>query len=188
MKDIAFENFSKTDLNQNQSNAPTSDFWLTMRTNVRLKQQTPPIQSFPRNGKLQLTLNQERLWSLEKLQPGSSVHNLLHTFHIRGLLNVGALEQSLSAIVQRHEILRTTFPTVDGQPVQHITDDIDFHLSVIDLQHLPPEELKLTVEKLTFKHSEQPFDLSELPLWRFHLLRLSRDEYILNRTIHVSAQ
>jgi thioesterase domain-containing protein/acyl carrier protein/NRPS condensation-like uncharacterized protein len=184
MKDIALDNSSATDWKHDQPNVPTSDFWLTMRTNVRLKQQTPPIQSFPRNGKLPLTLNQERLWFLEQLQPGSSVHNLLHTFRLTGSLNLAALEQSLTEIVSRHEILRTTFPTLDGKPVQHITSDIDLHIPVIDLQHLPPEELEVVVQQLTLKESEQPFDLTKEPLWRFQLLRLGTDEYIFNRTIH----
>jgi thioesterase domain-containing protein/NRPS condensation-like uncharacterized protein/acyl carrier protein len=184
MKDLALKNSSTTDLNQDQSHVPTSDFWLTMRTNVRLKQQTPPIQSFPRDGKLPLTLNQRRLWFLEQLQPGSSVQNLLHTFRFTGLLNIETLKQSINEIVHRHEILHTTFPIVNGQPVQHIAPNLTLYLPVIDLQYLPLEEREATAQELAFNNAEQPFDLISGPLWRFQLLCLAPDEHLLIRTVH----
>jgi thioesterase domain-containing protein/acyl carrier protein len=184
MKDAALENSSSTYSNQLQSKAPPSNFWLTARTNVKLKQQSYPIEPVPRNGNLPLSLNQERLWFLEQLQPGTSVQNLLHTFHLKGLLNVAALEQSLSEIVRRHEILRTTFPAVNGLPIQFITPNISLQLPVVDLQHLCLEERLAAAQQLALVDAEQPFNLASEPLWRFKLLRLSEDEHMLIRTIH----
>ncbi|EDX77289.1 Condensation domain protein [Coleofasciculus chthonoplastes PCC 7420] len=161
-----------------------SDFWLSLRTNVRLKHQAPAIQPVSRNQNLPLSFNQERLWSLEQLQPDTSVHNILHCLHLQGELNVVALQMSLREIIRRHEILRTTFPTVDGQPIQAICPDIDWTVPIIDLQELPLEQRKTQAQRLAAEDAKQPFDLTKSPLWRIKLLRLTEQEHILVRTIH----
>lgn len=138
----------------------------------------------PRQGDLPLSFNQERLWLLEQLQPHTSVHNLQHFLHCTGLLNVAVLERSLKEIVQRHDTLRTTFPSVNGQPVQVISPDINWELPVVDLRELPPQQQQVKVQQLSREEAKQPFDLAKGPLWRFKLLRLQDDEYILIRTIH----
>ncbi|MCU0546656.1 MAG: condensation domain-containing protein [Oscillatoriaceae cyanobacterium Prado104] len=161
-----------------------SNFWLNVRNNVRLQNQAPPIQHVSRDRNLSLSFNQERLWFLEQLQPGTSVHNILHCFKLTGLLNTAALEQSLAEIARRHEILRTTFSIVDGQPIQVISPKIDLQLPLIDLQELPGQQRELQAQKLAVEDAEQPFDLEKIPLWRIKLLRLAEAEYVLIRTVH----
>ena len=173
----------KTEIIEDTDKKP-SNFWLTVRNNVKLQNQAPPIKPVSRNQNLSLSFNQERLWFLEQLQPGTSVHNLLHCFRLNGLLNVAALEQSLAEIAQRHEILRTTFSMVDGQPIQVISPQIDLNLSFVDLQELPPEQRELQAQKLALEDAEQPFDLEKGVLWRVKLLRLAEEEYVLIRTVH----
>jgi len=167
-----------------QAEKTPSDFWLSLRTNVKLKHQAPAIQPVSRNQNLPLSFNQERLWYLEQLQPDTSVHNILHCLHLQGELNVAALEMSLREIIRRHEILRTTFPTVNGQPIQVICPDIDWTLPIIDLQELPLEQRKTQAQKLAAQDAKQPFDLTKSPLWCLKLLRLTKQEHILVRTIH----
>ena len=169
---------------QPQAEKTPSDFWLSLRTNVKLKHQAPAIQPVSRNQNLPLSFNQERLWYLEQLQPDTSVHNILHCLHLQGELNVAALEMSLREIIRRHEILRTTFPTVNGQPIQVICPDIDWTLPIIDLQELPLEPRKTQAQKLAAQDAKQPFDLTKSPLWYLKLLRLTKQEHILVRTIH----
>ena len=169
---------------QPQAEKTPSDFWLSLRTNVKLKHQAPAIQPVSRNQNLPLSFNQERLWYLEQLQPDTSVHNILHCLHLQGELNVAALEMSLREIIRRHEILRTTFPTVNGQPIQVICPDIDWTLPIIDLQELPLEPRKTQAQKLAAQDAKQPFDLTKSPLWCLKLLRLTKQEHILVRTIH----
>lgn len=169
---------------QPQAEKTPSDFWLSLRSNVRVKHQTPAIQPVSRNQNLPLSFNQERLWYLEQLQPDTSVHNLLHCLHFQGELNVVALQMSLGEIIRRHEILRTTFPTVNGLPIQVISPDIDWTLPTIDLQELPLEQRKTEAQRLAAEDAELPFDLTKSPLWRIKLLRLTEQEHILVRTIH----
>ena len=80
-----------------------------------------PLTPVPRDGHLPLSFAQQRLWSLTQLNPDSAVYNIPVAIRLSGLLNVAAMEQSLREIARRHEILRTTFPAVDGQPRQVIS-------------------------------------------------------------------
>ncbi|HBB32924.1 MAG TPA: condensation protein [Cyanobacteria bacterium UBA8803] len=184
MRDSLADNCNITMEKPSQVEKIPSDFWLAFKTNVRLQNQAPPIKPVSRNQNLPLSFNQERLWSLEQLQPNTSVHNLLHCLHLKGVLDVAALEQSLMEIAYRHESLRTTFSIIDGQPIQIISPKIELNLPVVDLTELPPEQRQTEAQKLALEDAEQPFDLATAPLWRFKLLRLGEEEHILLRTIH----
>lgn len=168
---------------QTEQKAP-SNFWRTARSNMRLRYALPPIQVADRSHPLPLSHHQERLWSLEQLYPGTSVHNLLHTFRLVGELNVSALEKSLNEIVQRHEVLRTSFQISDGHPVQVIHPDLIVKLDVTDLQHVSSEQQEQALQALVTAQTDRPFDLTQAPLWRFVLVKLSEQEYVLLRTIH----
>ena len=78
-----------------------------------------PITKIPREAKLLPSINQRRLWFIDQLQPNTAF-NCYKAFRIKGCLSIESLEQSLNEIVRRHEILRTTFPAVDGEPFQVI--------------------------------------------------------------------
>ena len=80
----------------------------------------PPLQPMPRDGPFPLSYAQQRFWFLDQLEPGGTAYNLPIAFRLTGALDVPALEKSLDEIVQRHEILRTIFPAMDGRPVQVI--------------------------------------------------------------------
>ena len=169
---------------QPESEKTPSDFWKAVRTNLKLQHQAPPIKPVPRSGNLPLSFAQERLWFLDQMQPGSSIHNMRAAFRLKGSLNVAVLEKSLKEIVLRHEILRTTFPSVNGQPVQSISPKIDLNLSVVDLQDLPEPEREAEAQRLALEEAERPFDLSQGPLMHIKLLRLAEEEYWLLRTVH----
>lgn len=184
MKTSTLESSTIAQKKSNQPDKIPSDFWLTLRSNRILQNQAPPIVPVERNQNLPLSFNQERLWLLEQLQPDTSVHNLLHCLHLKGVLDVAALEQSLMEIACRHEILRTTFKIINGQPVQVISPKIEWKLPVVDLSEIPAEQRQIQAMKLAKEDAEQPFDLAKAPLWRFQLLRLGEEEHILYRTIH----
>src|SRR2546423_13313991 len=84
-----------------------------------------------------LSFAQERLWFLDQFQPGSSIYNIPAAFRLPGPLNVRALEQSINEVVSRHEVLRTTFQSQDGQPVQVIAPSLTIELPVSDLSGFP---------------------------------------------------
>src|SRR3954469_17270637 len=100
-------------------------------------------QSIPRraaHGATPLSFAQLRLWVLDQLVPGSAAYNIPGALRLSGALNLAALERSLSAIVARHESLRTTFATIDGQPAQVIAAPAPLALPVADLRWLPEAE------------------------------------------------
>lgn len=170
--------------NQTYSNKTPSDFWKTIRTNIKSQHQAPPIKPVSRSKNLLLSFAQERLWIIDQLRPDTSIHNMRAALRLKGSLNIAILEQSLREIVRRHEILRTTFTTVNEKPIQVISPNIDIKLSMIDFREIPESEQKIQIEQITKQEFEQPFDLALAPLWRFKLMRLSEEEYVFLRTVH----
>jgi hypothetical protein len=88
-----------------------------------------------------LSFAQERLWLLDQLEPGTAAYNIPTALRLTGALKASALAQSLNALVKRHEILRTTFTIIEGQPVQVVAPELTLTLSVVDLQALPAATL-----------------------------------------------
>ncbi|MBE9228019.1 non-ribosomal peptide synthase/polyketide synthase [Phormidium sp. LEGE 05292] len=143
-----------------------------------------PIQKVSRDGELPLSFAQQRLWFLHHLSPNSRSYNLLDFQRLNGSLNIVALEQSLSEIIRRHEIWRTTFPTIDGQPVQVISPPTALTLPVHNLQGLSTQEQSDRIQQIAQSFASQPFDLAVGPLVQFTLLQLSDQEYVLISKMH----
>jgi amino acid adenylation domain-containing protein len=127
---------------------------------------------------------QQQLWFLDQLVPGSPVYNLPGSVRLKGALNVAALEHSLNEIVRRHEILRTNFQTVDGQPAQIVAPARPVALTLTDLGALAPHERAAAAQRLAFTEGRRAFNLAHDPLLRARLLRLSADEHVLLLTSH----
>ncbi|HEX2079055.1 MAG TPA: amino acid adenylation domain-containing protein, partial [Longimicrobium sp.] len=149
----------------------------------------PPVVPVPRDGPLPLSFAQQRLWFLDQLEPGGSAYNLGYALRLAGVLDVDALERSLAEIVRRHEVLRTRFPSVDGEAVQVIDPAGPVRIERVDLMHLPEAE-RLTAERLTAarelaaREQARPFDLAAGPLLRCTLVRLADDDHALLITLH----
>jgi amino acid adenylation domain-containing protein len=144
-------------------------------------------QEIPRRGAsdhFPLSFAQQRLWLLEQFEPGSSVYNIPFAVHLTGLLDVTALEKSLNEIVQRHEALRTTFSTVQEEPVQIITPTLPLTLTLTDLRELPETQREAELRRLADREARRPFDLVPGPLLRAALLRLDEKEHVLLLTMH----
>jgi amino acid adenylation domain-containing protein len=131
-----------------------------------------------------LSFAQERLWFLDRLQPGTAIYNIPLAWRLSGPLNVPALEWALGEIVRRHEALRTTFYEVDGAPVAAIAPVSDFILPVEDLSQPDAAAREADVARRAAEHAERPFDLADGPLFRAALLRLEQDEHVLLVCIH----
>ncbi|BAZ30183.1 amino acid adenylation domain-containing protein [Cylindrospermum sp. NIES-4074] len=153
-------------------------------TQAMQKLAVQPIQQVSRNHNLPLSFAQQRMWLLHQLTSEVSVYNSPTVVRLNGALDTEVLEQSLNAIVQRHEVLRTSFVEVDGEPVQVITYKLKLSVPIIDLSELASVEMETQVHRLIRESTLQPFDLTHCPLLRFTLLKLSPHEHIAILTIH----
>ena len=131
-----------------------------------------------------LSFAQERMWFLDQLEPGNSTYNMGFAYRLSGPLDVTALEKSFNKIVQRHEVLRTTFSVINGQPIQVIAPNLTLPLPVIDLCHLAEVERKGQIQRFISEERRRVFELSHGPLLRTTLLQLDMQEHILLLTMH----
>ncbi|WP_414542084.1 amino acid adenylation domain-containing protein [Nostoc sp. CCY0012] len=129
---------------------------------------------------LSLSLSQERLWLLHQLQPDTPLYNESSLLRLTGVLNTIALKKSINEIIKRHEILRTSFQIVDEQTLQVIAPHLTFTLTIIEL----PTYSEAKVNQIVTEQARQTFDLSQAPLFRGTLIRLSEQEHILLLTKH----
>jgi acyl carrier protein len=118
-----------------------------------------------------LSFAQERLWFLDRLQPGSPLYNLPAVLRLTGALATGALQQSFTEIVRRHSVLRTTFIEEDDETLQSISPAGIVPLPVVDLAGLPAESRDREAERLIAREAGGAFDLARGPLLRLLLLR-----------------
>lgn len=127
---------------------------------------------------------QQRLWFLDQMTPRNTAYNIPATIHIKTLLNIEALRRGIQTLIERHEVLRTTFALIDGQLKQVVLREPEVFLREIDLRMLPENERNARARQLTEAAAAEPFDLARGPLLRFLLLRLQADEYMLVLVIH----
>ena len=131
-----------------------------------------------------LSFSQLRLWFLDQLVPGSASYLIPMAMRLKGVLDIDALEVSLKELTRRHEILRTSFVTVEGQPSQVIAPEFAVTLPVVSLKNVAEEEREALAHKFIFEESQTPFDLSQTPLWRAKLLSLDTDDHVLLLMMH----
>ncbi|MCC5667073.1 amino acid adenylation domain-containing protein [Nostoc sp. CHAB 5784] len=133
---------------------------------------------------LPLSFAQQRLWLLAQLEPDNPSYNVAAALRLSGNLDVAILRQSFTEIVRRHQVLRTSFPPVDGRGIAVVSFDVNIFIPVIDLSSLSASQQHQTVEQLARCESQQPFNLEQSPLLRVNLLYLHPDEHVLLLTIH----
>jgi amino acid adenylation domain-containing protein len=137
-----------------------------------------------RSGPRPLSFAQERLWFLDQYEPDSPLYNVALALRMRGSLDVEALQLALNAIVARHEVLRTTYTAVQGEPVQVIRDQVTVELPLIDLSGLRPGEREAEVERLNEEEGLRPFDLTRDLMIRAKLVRIRAEEHALLLNFH----
>jgi amino acid adenylation domain-containing protein len=138
--------------------------------------------------RIPLTSAQERLWFLEQLSPNSPWYNIDLAFRLDldpdDSIDIDAMGRALREIVRRHEALRASFSASDGQPVQLIHPEVDIPFPIVDLTGLPEAEREGEAMRIALQEAQQPFDLSQAPLLRASLLRLSNESFVFLLTVH----
>ncbi len=130
------------------------------------------------------SLGQQRLWFLNQLEPTSPFYNVSEVVSLSGELRADLLQRALTAVVARHEILRTRFVIEGGNLVQIIAPEGDVQLTVVDLTDVPEDDKESTAQKLTRQETETPFDLSRGPMLRAQLLKIDATHHRLLLTMH----
>jgi len=143
----------------------------------------PDAEDYP------LSFSQQRLWLLDRLQPGSAAYNLPSALRLQGPLRAAALARALARVVERHATLRTAFATLPGDAgaaVQRLSPPTltPAPIPLIDLGALPADERDAAVRELLRAEALLPFDLERGPLFRFSLLRLGDADQVAMVTLH----
>jgi amino acid adenylation domain-containing protein len=149
-----------------------------------LRIERPPIAPADRRGPLPSSLAQQGLWFLDQWEPGNPAYNIPIAIRIAGPLDVATLQRSLDAIVQRHEALRTTFASADGQPIQVIAGQGAIAVPTVDLSDQPAGEREAAAFQIAREEARHRFDLEHGPLIRAALLRLDVEDHLLVVVVH----
>ncbi len=136
------------------------------------------------SGPCPLSFAQERIWFFEQLESGTASYNVPAAMRVKGALDIGALQRSLSEVLRRHEALRTAFEFVDGKPLQRISPASTLPLPLFDLRYVLLEEREARAASLLENEVRRPFDLTVGPLLRCALVRLEEDEHLAQLTLH----
>ena len=148
------------------------------------KDEAPPLVRVSRGGALPLSYSQKRVWFVDQLEPGSAAYNIPCAVRLRGRLDEQALRRSLDEIVRRHEVLRTNFPSRDGEPRQQIHESRELRPEMIDLKDSEKAGREDELREIMQAEARRGFDLSSGPLIRAKLIKLCEDEHVLIVNMH----
>jgi amino acid adenylation domain-containing protein len=155
---------------------------------LQAEAKAPPSSAIPRqrpgDGPRRLSFAQERLWFLDRWQPGSAAYNLLDAIRLTGRLRPGLLVSALREVLRRHEVLRTVFGESEGVPFQVVTPAPLEPLPVVDLSALPEPVRQPAARALAAAEGRTLFDLTSGPPLRARLLRLGDEEHLLVLSMH----
>jgi surfactin family lipopeptide synthetase A len=144
----------------------------------------PHISRRPEGLAPSLSFAQQQVWLHEQMAAGVPLYHEVLILERSGPLDRAALERSFNEILRRHEILRTSFPSVDGTAVPAVAAHQRVELTLTDLGALPERQRAGELLRIAAEEVRQPFDLANGPLMRVRLLGLSKENYVLIVTLH----
>jgi amino acid adenylation domain-containing protein len=146
----------------------------------------PPLvkQAQPSTGPHPLSYAQQRLWFLERLQPGNSAYHMAAGVWLEGPLRHEELRRALQQLVQRHEILRTSFHAEAEGPVQRVHEAVELELPVVEVAGQHREERRQQARQRAIEEARRPFQLESLPLLRAVLVKVGPEEHLLTVVLH----
>ncbi|WP_338865498.1 amino acid adenylation domain-containing protein [Myxococcus stipitatus] len=147
------------------------------RLKVERAGRRPPLVHQPHDGVVEQSFAQKRLWFLSQLDAGGASYNAPFAARLKGPLDARALREAFFAVVERHEVLRTTFGEEEGRPVQRIHDEAA--LEWVE-ETLDARDVQARVDA----EARRPFDLEQGPLLRVTLLKVADEEHVLVWVVH----
>jgi amino acid adenylation domain-containing protein len=150
--------------------------------NSVLKQDHAIISAVREKGTLPLSYAEEGLWLNDQIRPGLSTWNMQSRLRLRGSLNVEVLKRSLDTLIQRHEVLRTAYRSVDGRPRRRVATHllVELLMTQLDSSVATDEE----IIRICSEEKKQPFELAEAPLFRTRLITVNDQDHLLVITKH----
>ena len=143
-----------------------------------------PLVPQPRPERVPVSYAQQRLWFIDQLEGSSTQYHMPEVLRLRGPLDLDAFQRTINTIVERHEVLRTHFAFVEGEPIQIIEPSVQIELPVEDLRQFERPEQEQRIMAALRQEWEQPFDLSRGPLLRMKLFQVAANDQIFLRTFH----
>ncbi len=131
-----------------------------------------------------LSYSQQRMWFLWQFDPLSPAYNVGGAAIMRGNLDIDCFERALNALIERHETLRTTFPSEQGKPYQQVIAHAPVDLQRLDFSQTPANELPQRLQNFSDEQAHQPFDLALGPLLKICLIKTAAIEHHLVVTLH----
>lgn len=129
-----------------------------------------------------LSLGQEALWFIERLDPGRPTYGFYPALRVRGRLDLVVLEKAFQELVRRHDVFRTTFPEVEGEPVQRVEPPGEYRLPIVDLSGWTEDEREAECRRLV--DTRVPIDVQNGPLIRAQVVRMGPEDHVVSLHIH----
>jgi len=156
---------------------------LALRLRQQKAREAAPAPDEREGGVFPLSFAQQRLWVLDRLEPGATGYNMAFAWRLRGALDPAVLERALAELVRRHETLRTRIGERDGEPVQVVEPFDGWTLPVVD-SPVPESDREAAFGARATEEANLPFDLAAGPLFRASLVRAAEDDHLLTWTMH----
>ena len=131
-----------------------------------------------------LSVQQKNIWIEHEIYTDNVSYNIVSCLHLSGHLDVELFKKSIGEIVQRHEVLRTTFSVIESEPRQIIHPQMEVSIPEISLDMFPSEEQTSEIRKMADRETQSSFDLEHGPLFRFTLTSLNNNEHVFLMTVH----
>ncbi|HYH80301.1 MAG TPA: condensation domain-containing protein, partial [Longimicrobium sp.] len=156
---------------------------LALRLRMQKAREAAPAPQEREGGVFPLSFAQQRLWVLDRLEPGGIGYNMAFAWRLRGPVDTAALERALAELVCRHETLRTRIGVRGGEPVQVVEPFRGWTLPVVDTL-IPQSDRDAGFHALATEAANRPFDLAAGPLFRASLARAADDDHLLTWAMH----
>ena len=141
------------------------------------------IPTRPEDAEIPLSSAQQRLWFLEQFDPGTSLYNDTLTVRIVSkTFRPDLFQQAFEYVVERHELLRTSFHLEGTTPVQRVNETVRIPFRLEDIRHYP--DIRGTLEQMILDDVREPFLLDEAPLFNVILFRVDDDEWVFSLATH----